>query len=152
MRSLCFLSASSIAARPARAFAEGRPVHLHPPEPRLLGLDVLPAGDEEVVLATQDAQITVLDQISEIPGVEPAVRVERPVYGVALDVAGEERHPPHQYLTVAGDPDLPVRQRAAGGAQLFVRSAGRCGGDLRGHLCETVAGVDREATARRLVH
>src|SRR5215204_6932864 len=41
----------------------------------LLGLDVLPAGDEEVVLAAQDAQVAALVQLAEVAGVEPAVRV-----------------------------------------------------------------------------
>src|ERR671915_299867 len=83
----------------------------------LLGLDVLPARDEEVVLAAPDVQVTVLVQGAEVAGVEPAVVVERAVYRGAFDVAGEERLPSHEYLAPPGDGDLPVRQRTTRGAQ-----------------------------------
>src|SRR5215212_11330887 len=118
----------------------------------LLGLDVLPAGDEEVVPAAPNVQVTLLIQVPEVSGVEPAVRVERPVYRAVRDVAGEERLSPHQDLTFARDPDLAVGQRTAGGVQFFLRSAGRSGGDLGGHLREAVAGMDREPAVHGFVH
>src|SRR4051812_3101575 len=83
---------------------------------------------------------------------EPAFRVQWKIQRLALDVAGEERLATDQDLAFFGDRDLASGQYPARGVQFLQRSTWGRRRDLRGHLGEAVAGVDRQPAGCGLVH
>ena len=67
----------------------------------LLRMDIFAAGNEHQVLAPSNMQISLLIQISQITGAEPAFGIERQPQGVAIYITREERVPSNQNLLTA---------------------------------------------------
>src|SRR5262249_50243343 len=76
-------------------------------------------ADDDLAFAVDDGQVTVLVQLADVAGMEPAIGVERlgGLLGL-LAVADEVQGGPEQALAVVGEPQLHAWERLARGPAL----------------------------------
>jgi hypothetical protein len=92
------------------------------------GVDVLPTGDEHVLLAVDDVEEAVGVPPGQVAGVKPAPRVDRRgAGGRVLEVTGEHRRALEDQLAHLAGRDLPAVLADHGGAHEPVRPADRAG-------------------------